>query len=486
MSSGQILAAAAPPSKRRSTIFFVPRAAGPPRFLWLSLLFGLLVLLDLGLFGWLIFRSLSQREVERVLLETRERARDVAAELERGASERGADLEALALERETQTFINSVLAQREVFDTVEVRDRDGRLVLRADSEVTFYLRDPATLAPAAGDVPPDIERRSTERQATYDVEVPIGELGYLQIGVSRGELESRIAVLRRELTGRIAFTGLVTLLLLALAYLAIGLLWRRGRRLAVQAEEAERLAYVGTVASGLAHEIRNPLNALNLNLQLLEEEMGAGRNRRLFAVTREEIGRLERLVTDFLRYARPRPLERAPLPAASLLERAREVVAAEARARGVELAVEDASGGAWLEADAGQMGQLLLNLLHNALAATEGAGRPPRVVLRAARAGGRLALEVVDNGRGIAAQERERIFDLFYSTRRGGTGLGLAVVASIARAHGAELVVESEPGAGATFRVLLPLAAGPGMRGQEVPGRALEAPAVSGTETAGT
>ncbi len=429
----------------------------PPRLLWLSLFFGLLVLFDLGLFGWLIFRSLSQREVERVLLETREQAEELAARLSAGASASGSDLTAVARERETQTYIDSVLAQRDVVETVEVRDRAGRLVLRADSEVSFYAQDPRPLTPSPELPPaPALERRSVERQTSYEVEVPIGELGILQIGISRGELESRIEVLRGELVARIAVTGLVTLVLLALAYLLVGLLWRRGRRLAVQAQEAERLAYVGTVASGLAHEIRNPLNALSLNLQLLEEEIGARRNGRLFAITREEIDRLERLVTDFLSYARPRPLELERVAAAGVLERAREVLAGELATRGAEVRVEDATGGAPIEIDPGQINQLLLNLLKNALAATEDSGRPPLIVLRAARAGPRLALEVTDNGRGIPAGDRERIFDLFYSTRRGGTGLGLAVVASIARAHGAELEVDSAAEVGTTIRVLLP------------------------------
>jgi signal transduction histidine kinase len=435
-------------------------APWPPKLAWLSLLVAVLVLFEVSLFGWLIFRSLSQREVERVLLETRQEAEGLAARLAAGASEHGSDLTALARERETRTYIDSVLAQRDVVETVEVRDKEGRLVLRADSEVTFYVRDPAEL-PSSPELQaaPTIERRSVERQSRYQVEVPIGELGVLQVGVSRGELESRIEVLRRELLAKIIVAGCVTLVLLGMAYLWIGHLWRRGRVLAAQAQEAERLAYVGTLASGLAHEIRNPLNALSLNLQLLEEEMGAGRNGRLFAITREEIGRLERLVSDFLSYARPRPVERRPLAAIAVLERAREVLAGELAARGVEVVVEDASAGGRVEVDPGQMNQLLLNLMQNALAATENSGRPARIVLRAARIGHRVALEVADNGKGIPAEDRGRIFDLFYSTRRGGTGLGLAVVASIARAHGGELEVDSAPAVGTTVRLLLPAAA---------------------------
>ena len=158
---------------------------------------------------------------------------------------------------------------------------------------------------------------------------------------------------------------------------------------------------------------------------------------RLFNITRSEITRLERLVTDFLAYARPRPLRLAVLPAASLLAAAREVLA-----------------------DGEQMQQVLLNLMQNALAATEGSGRPPRVVLRARRAGPAVELEVEDNGSGIPVADRRRIFELFFSTRKGGTGLGLAIAQRIVSQHGGTIEVRSTPGEGSTFSVFLPAAPG--------------------------
>ena len=109
------------------------------------------------------------------------------------------------------------------------------------------------------------------------------------------------------------------MLLLISAYVVVWLVLRRSQRLEVQAAEAERLAYLGTLASGLAHEIRNPLNSLNLNMQMLEEEIdehgSAPTGKRLLSITRSELSRLERLVTDFLAYAKPRPLELEEVPA---------------------------------------------------------------------------------------------------------------------------------------------------------------------------
>jgi signal transduction histidine kinase len=437
-----------------------PASTTPRRLLVGLLLFGLFVLFDIALFGWLIFRSLSQREIERVLLETRHQAEGLAAEIADRADRQGEDLyTAVALERETKTYLDSVLQHRDIVQTIEIRDRDGQVVFRGRSEATIPTQPGANLRLEARELPPQLERRTTERQSTYDLAVPIGDVGTLHIGISQQELAKRIGVLRGELIRQASAIALVTAALLLLAYLAIWWLWRRGRGLEEQAAEAERLAYVGTLASGLAHEIRNPLNSLNLNMQLLEENLGPGdpdgSRSRILALTRSEIGRLERLVTDFLSYARPRPLELTDVAPAELLESTRDVLAGQIQARGVRVSVEDRSQGVWVRVDREQMRQLLLNLTQNALVATEDSGRLPVVTLRATREGSRVALEVADNGVGIPPEEQERVFELFYSTRKGGTGLGLPIVRRIARAHQAELELTTEPGQGTMVRVLL-------------------------------
>ncbi|HKI87037.1 MAG TPA: ATP-binding protein [Thermoanaerobaculia bacterium] len=451
------------------------------RLLVASILLALFVLFDISLFGWLIFRSLSQHEIERVLLETREEAQGIARQIEGRAKRSGKDLyTAVALERETQTYIDSVLHQRDLVQTVEIRDKDGRLVFRSHSEATIPVAPPVDDGGRRHELPPQVEKKTVEKQSSYEVSAPIGNLGMIRIGISQGVLEKRIAVLRTELLRQATFIGAVTLALLAFAYFAIAWLWRRGRVVEEQAKEAERLAYIGTLASGLAHEIRNPLNSLNLNMQLLEEEIAHGRaalkgshSRRLLGITRTEISRLERLVIDFLSYARPRPLELEDIPAVALLERCREVLAGQLREASVEVNIVDRSNGAWVRVDPNQVNQLLLNLVQNAINATEESGRPPRVRLEVYQHAGSTVLEVVDNGVGMTEAERERIFDIFYSTRKGGTGLGLAIVQRIAKAHDAEVEIESVAGVGTTVRLRLPPA---GRRGEP-----LESPASDST-----
>jgi signal transduction histidine kinase len=440
-----------------------------------SLVFVALLFALIALFGWLIFRSLSQREVERVFLETRAEAESLAKQIARQADRQGKDLfTAVAFEQETQTYIDSILRQRELVRTVEIRDRNGVLVYQSQSHGTFPAGPQRPQVPPLVNrspelpslpQPPRVERKTYARSSAMSlptIEVPIGDLGSLQIGLSPGELARRVAVLRGELIRQATLVGVASLALLAGAYAAVWMLLRRARRLELQAAEAERMAYVGTLASGLAHEIRSPLNSLNLNMQLLEEEIAERApgtlptGRRLLAITRSEIDRLERLATDFLAYARPRNLELSEMPAARPLERLREVLAGEIEKRGAKVVVEDRSNGTRVRIDPAQIDQLLMNLAQNALAAAEEAGRPPVLALTAYRRGAAVVLELLDNGAGIPAGQESKVFELFYSTRKGGTGLGLAIVQRIARAHGGTVSVKSAPGVGTAVSVELP------------------------------
>jgi signal transduction histidine kinase len=446
----------------------VAASAFSRRLLVASVVFGLFVLCDIALFGWLIFRSLSQHEVESVLLETRNEAESVARQIAHQAQGKGKDLyTAIAVEHETQTYIDSVLRQRDIVREVEIRDKNNVLVYKAKIDTQMPVtrqRAGGNLGPTLGPVEsselgPRVDTRTTSREFP-SIQVPIGDMGMLVVGISGPELARRVEVLRGTLVRQAAVIGVVTLALLASAYIIIWQLLRRAGRLEAKNKEAERLAYIGTLASGLAHEIRNPLNSLNLNMQMLEEDLrehgGGPTGGRLLSITRSEISRLERLVTDFLAYAKPRPLELEDLPPVRLLERVTAVLAGEIQRRRARIEIEDRSGGSRVRVDPGQLNQLLLNLAQNALNATEDSGRPPVLRFLAYRHGTDVVLELVDNGIGIAAGDQGKIFDLFYSTRKGGTGLGLAIVDRIAQTHGGRITVKSSPGVGTSVAVALP------------------------------
>ena len=465
------------------------------RVLWALLVFGLFLIFDIALFGVLIFRSLSEREVEKILLETEGEMQTLAEKIAARAEEEGGDLyTAVAIETETLVYIDSLLQEREIFTSVQIRDKDGLLVWQNDTRQTqpsragdgsdldlpqLEVRAPGDPELSAGlpddgtvdlqlDSEQQIEQVEVRRRKVVDdirdLEVPIQDLGSIQIGISQEELERRAEVLRQDLIRQVTVIGGVTLLLFFTGYLGVWFLLRRSRRLEEHAKEAERMAYIGTLASGLAHEIRNPLNSLNLNMQLLQEEMGdcapTPSGPRLLGITRSEISRLERLVTDFLSYAKPRPLDLEEVTATELLEAAEAMVVAEARSRDARIEIEDRTGGVGFRVDASQIRQLLLNLTHNALAATEDGSREPVVRLTAARHGGHVVITVQDNGAGIPPDQQERIFDLFYSTRRGGTGLGLAIAQRIVKDHRGRIEIDSTPGEGTTVSVHLPLIPG--------------------------
>jgi signal transduction histidine kinase len=434
-------------------------------------LLGLFILFDLALFGWLIFRSLSEREIERVLLDTREQAEGLADQIADRASTGDRDLfTAVASEQETLSYIDSILQQRDVVQRLEIRDREGLLVYRSVTETTIPAEPGEARAFQESEVQPSFESRTTEREnsfdlesSPFDIEVAIGELGFVHVGISQTQLQQRVELLRGDLVRLVAAIGAVTLGLLSAAYLAVWWLYRRGRRLEEQAAEAERMAYIGTLASGLAHEIRNPLNSLRLNIQMLEEDLerdeGLGTDRKILAITRSEIARLERLATDFLSYARPRALELEEVKAVDLLRSAREVLASEIEASGSSVTILDRTEGERVRVDRPQMKQLLINLLQNALAAVASERDAGRIDLVARRRGDSVVLEVHDDGPGIPRLEQGKIFDLFYSTRKGGTGLGLAIVKRIAQAHAADLSVSSAPGKGTTISVSLGIGA---------------------------
>ena len=446
---------------------------GSKRLIVGSVFLGIFILMDIALFGWLIFRSLSQREIERVLFEARLDAEELAQQLAGRAEQQGADLYSVtATEQEVQTYIDSILKQRIFVQTVEVVDSEGRVVFRGTGEATFELEPAETPIIETGEAPSRVEVRPYERSTTFPIDesikslhnlnLPIGELGFLNICISEGELQRSIDTLRADLMRTTVLIAAMTTAVLLLAYLIIRRLWSRSQKLEAQARERERLAYIGTLASGLAHEIRNPLNSLNLNMQMLEEETrlqeGSRSRGRLLSITRDEIHRLESLVTEFLQYAKPPPLELETLPAIELLDRCRQVLQGEAEALGVRLVTDDRSAGARLRIDSAQMTQLLLNLTKNALAAVEEKGRDMEVLLRASTEGDTVILEVEDHGIGMSQEQLERMFELFYSNKKGGTGLGLAVVQRIARAHGAEIDVVSSPDQGTRVRVILPAA----------------------------
>ena len=245
------------------------------------------------------------------------------------------------------------------------------------------------------------------------------------------------------------------------------------RRMEEAVRRADRLAALGKLAAGLAHEIRNPLASMCGSIALLGKSAGlADKERRLMQIVSREGERLEALVTDFLAFARPSQPQLASVQLARVVEETLAVFGQDPAAQGLEISV-DVADTRPVRADAGQLRQVFWNLLSNAADAMGGSGK---VLVRIRGTANAAILEVEDFGPGIASEDQLRIFDPFFTTKEKGTGLGLAIVHRIVDAHYGELSVDSLQGRGATFRVVLPAASALGAAATS----AAVAPAASG------
>jgi signal transduction histidine kinase len=240
---------------------------------------------------------------------------------------------------------------------------------------------------------------------------------------------------------------------------------------------AEQLAALGQLAAGLTHEIKNPLAGIAAALELLRDENDAselgpdlpggspsllvgsrslpGGSRSLYDQMLSELRRVSGTVDSLLRLAKPQPPQRSEVQVSRLAREVTSLFAARLRRQGVSLEVDIADDVPMLQLDSGLIVQLLMNLLTNAMQATDRGGTLKVLVASFPRRDG-VVLAVSDTGRGISQDHLERIFDPFFTTKEEGTGLGLPICKQIVEQHGGTMQIESETGKGTRVMVLLP------------------------------
>jgi two-component system sensor histidine kinase HydH len=227
------------------------------------------------------------------------------------------------------------------------------------------------------------------------------------------------------------------------------------RTLHLELEKNRRLASVGRLAAGVAHEIRNPLSSIKgFATYFKDKYRQEEKDQEIAEIMIQEVNRLNRVVGQLLEFARPLRLVRQPVAIKPFFEDAFQLVAQQSKEANVTLVrdLPDATCRATMDAD--KMRQVVLNLLLNALDAMPGGGT---LRVRAAGVGGNgLLFTVADTGEGIDPDDRPLIFEPYFSTKRTGTGLGLAIVHNIVKAHNGEIRVESRPGEGTTVSITLP------------------------------
>ncbi len=217
----------------------------------------------------------------------------------------------------------------------------------------------------------------------------------------------------------------------------------------------DRLASLGTMSAGMAHEIKNPLASISGSLEILETELGGkAREHEFFQILRKEIHRLTGIVDRYLEFARPHPPQRVETDFNDLVRTVIQLTRKQAASQGITIEEDFGRSLPRLIVDGEQIRQVILNLVLNAVQATPSSG-PVSVVTRIDS--GEAICSIRDCGPGLPAADPHRIFDPFFTTKPGGTGLGLPVAYRLVEQHGGKIVAANHPDGGAVFTVHLPL-----------------------------
>jgi signal transduction histidine kinase len=234
-----------------------------------------------------------------------------------------------------------------------------------------------------------------------------------------------------------------------------------GLKPAQLAELSRRIAMVGRLTAGVAHEMKNPLNAMTIHLELLKQKLAAGKPASSHVeIIEQEIRRLDDRIQGFLKFVRPEEVTFAPVALSALLSSVLDAVSPEAHRAGVTINRGCNDGTLLVEGDAAQLRDVFLNLAQNAIQAMPKGGR--LTINCAPIPNRRVRVRVEDTGVGIAPENLTKIFDLYYTTRERGTGIGLSLVYRTIQIHNGLIDVESTVGVGTSFIVELPASVGDG------------------------
>jgi len=222
---------------------------------------------------------------------------------------------------------------------------------------------------------------------------------------------------------------------------------------------SDRMALVGQMASGLAHEIKNPIAGISAAIQIISQGLSeTDTNREIFYEIQCQIERMKRTLSDLLSYAKPRKPQLLPCDVNGLIRRSVALMEPNAKRQGVAVDMKLQEGLPLCRVDPDMIQQVLLNLFLNGIQAQPGGGRMVLMTSLQEPGNGPLVITLQDAGPGIPPEVRKRIFDPFFTTKHTGTGLGLAISDQILEEHRGRLEIESKPGQGTTCRIYLPVA----------------------------
>lgn len=284
--------------------------------------------------------------------------------------------------------------------------------------------------------------------------------GVVRIGLERESMDRILAENRRNMM-------IFSILIVLIALLAMWLLFHNQNRhlagiveMERRLDKAERLSALGQLAAGVAHEIRNPLNAVSMASQRLKrdfvpaDEDKAREFQSLAGVIRDEIRRLNGIIEEFLTFSKSRRLEFHDYPVTDVLQKIVNLIREEATAKNIDIRTHWSTDGAVIPMDMDKLQQALLNIVKNAMESMDGKGVIDITVTQKTK--DKISIKVSDTGCGMTSNEVERIFSPEYTTKEKGLGLGLPLAHEIVRGHSGEILVFSEQGSGTTFEIILP------------------------------
>ncbi len=285
-------------------------------------------------------------------------------------------------------------------------------------------------------------------------------VGFVRIGLQRGSMDKIIAENRQNIF-------VFMMLVVVIALLSMWLLYHdQNRHLAGiidmerRLEKAERLSSLGQLAAGVAHEIRNPLNAISMATQRLKrdyspvDEVKAQEFQNLSTVIRDEIRRLNGIIEEFLSFSKSRRLELSNFSVTEVLQKIVSLIQEEAKTRGVTLETKWLLSPAVIPMDINKLQQAFLNFIKNAMESIADQGKITITVDKESK--NYILVSIADTGCGMTAEEIEKIFSPEYTTKEKGLGLGLPLAMEIIRGHGGDVRVISRHGAGTSFEIILP------------------------------
>ncbi|MFH1730238.1 MAG: ATP-binding protein [Planctomycetota bacterium] len=296
--------------------------------------------------------------------------------------------------------------------------------------------------------------------ASVPLDLGDGKPRRIVVGLVSLNIGSQLGALSEKLSFRALRLSLVGTSLLALLAAYIVYLNDRTRELQLKLEEEKRLAYVGTIAAGMAHEIRNPLSSVKMNIQMIEDKLSDRDDERDDYLVNKvgrihrETARLEEAVNNFLAFARPKPLDRRWADLNGAVDHVVEFLEPACRQDGIRIVRDYTNDLPEAYIDPEQLGQAVENLLRNAYQAI---GRDGIIEVFTGRHGSHLEVRVSDDGPGVPPESRDKVFEIFYTTKEGGSGLGLTIVKQIAEAHGGGIAFETVKDRGAAFTIYLPI-----------------------------